>query len=441
MIEHSFSELLAALVAILVATKLLGVVAQRFGQPAVVGELVAGVLLGGSLLGILDPTDPVLHALAQIGVLVLLFEIGLHTDLRSLVSVGKEATTVALVGVVLPFGLGYIVAALLGLGNIPAIMCGAALTATSIGISARTLSDLGRLETPEGQIVLGAAVLDDIVGLVILSVVSSLVGGVALSVAGVTFTTAIALGFVVAALLLGRAIVPPLFRAIDAVHASGTLGVAGLAFAFLLALLADAAGSATIIGAFSAGLVLHGTPQRATIEKTTTQIGHFFVPIFFAAVGAAVELQTLVDPKAIVIGLSLIAVGVIGKVLAGYAPFWFKGDKALIGVAMVPRGEVGLIFASMGLTTGALTSQLYSAIAMMVLATTFMTPPILARMIKSRESKALAVTTDMSGEGGIDDLVAGTATGQHRVPSQVSTLGPDVRPPEDHDEAGQIEKP
>ena len=184
-----------------------------------------------------------------------------------------------------------------------------------------------------------------------------------------------------------------------------------MAFAFSLALLADAAGSATIIGAFSAGIVLHGTPQRTTIEKTTTQIGHFFVPIFFATVGAAVELQTLLDPKAIAIGLSLIAVGVIGKVLAGYAPVWFNGDKALIGVAMVPRGEVGLIFASMGLATGALTSQLYSAIAMMVLATTFMTPPVLARMIKSRDAKARDATRDRPGDGGIDDLVAGSSTG------------------------------
>ncbi|MEO8576823.1 MAG: cation:proton antiporter, partial [Gemmatimonadales bacterium] len=322
MTEHSFPQVLAALVAIMIATKLLGVIAQRFGQPAVVGELVAGVLLGGSLLGILDPTDPVLHALAEIGVLVLLFEIGLHTDLKSLMNVGSEATTVALAGVALPFGLGYAAAIALGLGNIPAIVAGAALTATSIGISARTLSDLGRLETPEGQIVLGAAVLDDIVGLVILSVVSGLVGGIVPSVWGVALTTVVAIGFVAAALLLGGLVVPPLFRAINAVEATGTLGVAGLTFAFLLALLADAAGSATIIGAFSAGLVLHNTPQRDAIEKTTTQIGHFFVPIFFAVVGAAVELKTLTDPKAIVIGLALIAVGVLGKVLAGYAPFW-----------------------------------------------------------------------------------------------------------------------
>lgn len=408
MTDHSFPDLLAALVALLVATKFLGVIAQRFGQPAVVGELVAGVLLGGSFLGIIDPGNPVLHSFAELGVLILLFEIGLHTDLRSLVRVKGEASSVALLGVVLPFGLGYAVAASLGLGSVPAIVCGAALTATSIGISARTLSDLCRLDTPEGQIVLGAAVIDDIVGLVILSVVGGLVGGAVLSMAGIAATTAVAIGFVIAALVLGRLLVPPVFRVIARVEASGTLGVAGLAFAFLLAWLADVAGSATIIGAFSAGLVLNDTPQRATIEKATTQLGHFFVPIFFATVGAAVELQTLADPRALVIGLALIAVGVIGKVAAGYAPFWFKGDKALIGVAMVPRGEVGLIFASTGLASGALTSQLYSAVAMMVLATTFMTPPILARMIRKSDSKPTA-GSDKRGDGGIDDLVAGSA--------------------------------
>jgi Kef-type K+ transport system membrane component KefB len=414
MTDHAFPHLLAVLVAVLLSTKLLGVLAQRIGQPAVVGELIAGVLLGGSVLGLLDPADSVIVALSELGVLVLLFEIGLHTDLRSLMKVGNEAIVVALVGVALPFGFGYFASTALGLPTVPSIVAGAALTATSIGISARTLSDLGQLKTPEGQIVLGAAVLDDIVGLVILSVVSGLVGGVALSFGGIAVTTAIAIGFVVAAVVLGGLVIPPVFKLIATIEASGTLGVVGLAFAFLLAWLASSAGSATIIGAFSAGLILHGTPQRVAIEKATTQLGHFFVPIFFASVGAAVELGTLADVRILVIGAVLTAVGVIGKFAAGYSPIWFKGNKSLIGIAMIPRGEVGLIFAQMGFHTGALTLQLYSAITIMVLVTTFITPPLLAWIVRA---KATATPSDRPGEGGIDDLVAGAATGEYRLRS------------------------
>jgi Kef-type K+ transport system membrane component KefB len=404
--EHSFSHLLVVLVALLLLAKLLGVLSQKIGQPAIVGELIAGVILGKSVLGLLDPADPVLLAFAELGVLVLLFEIGLNTNLKSLMKVGNEAITVALAGVALPFGFGYGVAHLLGLSVIPAIVAGASLTATSIGISARTLSDLSQLDTSEGQIVLGAAVLDDIVGLVILSVVSGLVGGVALTMGGIAITSAIAVGFVIAAIVLGSLLIPPVFRAIARIEASGTLGVVGLAFAFLLAWLAARVGSATIIGAFSAGLILHDTPQRSAIEKATTSLGHFFVPIFFASVGAAVELGTLLDAKVLAIGGALILVGVLGKFAAGYAPFWFRGRKSLIGIAMIPRGEVGLIFARMGLATGALTSQLYSAVAMMVLVTTFITPPLLAWNVRSQPK---GPKVDLPGGGGIDDLVSGAA--------------------------------
>jgi Kef-type K+ transport system membrane component KefB len=412
MSQHDVSHILGVLVALLVATKVLGILAQRLGQPSVVGELIAGILLGKSVLGILDPADQVVHSLAQIGVVVLLFEIGLHTNIRSLLKVGSAALAVAIVGVILPFSLGYGVCIALGMPAIPAIVAGAALTATSIGISARTLSDLGELHSPEGQIVLGAAVIDDVIGLVILSVVSGIAGGVGLSAAGVTVTTAIAVGFIAGSLALGSLIIPPFFHFVDRVEASGTLSVAALAFAFLLAWLASLAGSATIIGAFAAGLILHNTPQRARIESTTTALGHFFVPIFFAAVGAAVELGVFADGKALVVGSALLIVGVAGKIAAGYAPFWLKGRKLLTGVAMVPRGEVGLIFAQMGLTTAVLTSDLFSALAITVLATTLITPPLLAYLTRSQPR--LAGTPERPGDGGIDDLVSGAAQRKKR---------------------------
>lgn len=401
---HDFAHLLAVLAAVIVATRLLGEGARRIGQPAVLGELLAGVLLGGSLLGILDPGDPVIHALSEIGVIVLLFEIGLHTDLRSLVGVGGVALMVALVGVALPFLFGYLVAHALGLGVVPAIVCGASLTATSIGISARVLSDLGALGTPEGQVVLGAAVIDDVVGLIILSVVSGLATGAAVTVAGVAASTGVAVGFIAAALLLGSRLVPPLFRHVERLEMPGATGLIALAFAFLLAWLAIGARSAPIIGAFAAGLVLHRTPQRQEIEHRVAVIGQFFVPIFFAAVGAAVDLRSLATREVATVGVALVLVALVSKFAAGYAPWWFRGNKALVGVAMIPRGEVGLIFAQMGLATGALDTSLFSAVALMVMATTFVAPPLLGRL-----SPASPAARSARGEGGIDDLVAGTS--------------------------------
>ena len=401
----SFPHLLIVLVATILATRLLGEAAQRIGQPAVLGELVAGVLLGGSVLGILQPTDPIIHALSEIGVIVLLFEIGLHTDLKSLAAVGSSALTVALVGVAVPFALGYWVTTTLGLGVVAAVVSGAALTATSIGISARVLSDLGELDSPEGQVVLGAAVLDDVVGLIILSVVTRLAMGEAVSAGGIAITTGIAIVFIIAALAIGSVVAPPVFRLASRIRASGALGLMALSFAFLVAWLAEAAHSAMIIGAFAAGLVLYRTPQRDEIEEKVSSLGHFFVPIFFAAVGAAVDLRSLADAHAVVIGVALILAAIVGKFVAGYAPWWFKGDKAMIGVSMIPRGEVGLIFAQMGLTTGALDAQLFSAVALMVMVSTFLPPPLLGR-ISARRGPPSA--EDRPGQGGIDDLVSGT---------------------------------
>ena len=407
-------ELLAALVATLVGAKLLGALAQRLGQPSVLGELIAGIILGGSVLGLLDPNAPAIHALAEIGVLVLLFEIGLHTDIRSLASVGGSAATVAVVGVALPFALGWFVGRALGMPTIPALVAAASLTATSVGISARVLGELGVLDRPEGRVVLGAAVLDDIIGLVILSVVSSMVAGSALSGWGIARTIGVALGFVVLAVLLGARIAPPVFRFVARVEMEGVLGPVALAFALLLAWLAAEAGSATIIGAFAAGLVLHGTPQRADIEQAVTNLGHFVVPIFFASVGAAVDLRALASRESLLLGALLVAVGILGKVAAGYAPLGFRGRKLLVGVAMVPRGEVGLIFAQMGLTSGAIDAGVFGAIMIMVLVTTFVTPPALAAVSRERR----VVPRDLPGEGGIDDLVAGarrTPVEQRRV--------------------------
>jgi Kef-type K+ transport system membrane component KefB len=399
--EAPVAHLLAALVAIFVATKAFGELAQRIGQPAVLGELIAGVLLGGSVLGIVDASNAVIAAMSEIGVILLLFEIGLETDVRSLVKVGGVATTVALAGVAMPLGAGFLGTELLGLSRVPALICGAALCATSVGISARVLSELGMLDTSEGRVVLGAAVIDDVIGLVILAVVAGIVEGGSVSLPRIATISGVAMVFVVVAVAIGSRVAPPVFRFAEKIRASGSLGVIAIAFAFLLAWLAHLAGSAMIIGAFAAGLVLHDLPQAGELRESTTRIGHFFVPIFFASVGAAVDLRALLAGDALLVGAVLIGIGVAGKVLAGYTAWWFKGDKLLVGMAMVPRGEVGLIFAQMGLATGALDAGLFGAIMMMVLVTTFLTPPALSRRAAAVHGR------QRPEEAGIGALVAG----------------------------------
>lgn len=413
--DTGFSALLLVLVAIIVATKVFGALAQRIGQPAVLGELLAGVLLGGSALKLVDPTDPVVHALSELGVLILLFQIGLHTDLRSLAKVGSTALFAGSVGVVLPFLGGFGVATLMGVETLPAIVIGAALTATSIGISARVLSDLGQLKSAEGQVVIGAAVFDDVIGLIILSIVASMVAGADLTLLGIGTIAGVAIGFVVVALALGSVAIPPLFRVIERVRLSGTLSAASLGFALSLALLATQAGSAMIIGAFAAGLILHPTPQRHEIEESATHLGFFFVPIFFATVGASIDLGALMTREALIIGSLLILVGVAGKVIAGFAPWWFTGNKLLVGVALVPRGEVGLIFAQLGLAAGVLSSERFGALMLMVVVTTFVTPPLLGLIA----ARAVPDEEGAPDHVGIDDLVVGSS---HRKSRKLRSL-------------------
>lgn len=403
--HHHLVEWLGLLALILVAARLGGALAQRFAQPAVLGELLAGVLLGSSVLGWVDAKNEIITLLKELGVIILLFEIGLETDLQKLLKVGGASLAVALAGVVLPFALGFVVCQALGLTQLQSIFIGAALTATSVGITARVLSDLGRLQDPEGQVILGAAILDDVIGLVILAVVTGMAQGAEVSSLGIAQTTGIAFGFLAITLVLGMWFVPWLDRLLRLFRLPGTPTIIALVVALGLAWLADRVGSALIIGAFAAGLFQRALPQHDEIEKGVANLGHFFVPIFFVAVGAAVDVKTFnpLDPAAhpiLILGGCLIVAAIIGKLAAGFAPFWFPGNKALIGVGMIPRGEVGLIFAGMGLSSKVLDPGLFSAVALMVMATTFVAPPLLQLLAKPKRP----VRSDTEG---IEDLVAG----------------------------------
>lgn len=385
--DVSVVQFLFLLAVILIAAKILGELAERIGQPAVVGELLAGVVLGPSVIGFVDPTLPPLHLIAEIGVVLLLFGIGLETDLKRLMSVGGAAFTVAVVGVLVPFALGYVVSRALGLELLPAIVAGAALTATSVGITARVLADLGRLQSVEGQIVLGAAVIDDVIGLIILAIVADLVAGTAPTALGIARTTAIAFGFLAAAVIVGRFVIPPVFSLIARIGKEHTLATMALVLAFLLAVLAATVGSALIVGAFAAGLVLAPSEHVQAIERGVVRLANVFVPVFFVAVGAAVDVRTLGSGEVLLVGLALTAVAIAGKFVAGFAPVWVRANKTLIGVGMIPRGEVGLIFAQTGLTAGVLSGGDYSALMLMVLVTTFLAPPLL-RALAARAGTA-----------------------------------------------------
>ncbi len=393
------ATLLVSLAAILLGAKLFGDIAERIGQPAVLGELVAGVLLGPSLLGIIPADGPladVLHVVAELGVILLLFEIGLETDLREMFRVGPAALAVAFVGVVVPFALGYLYWTAGGpgvpvdSGSTAAIFVGATLTATSVGITARVLSDLGRMRTREARIVLGAAVIDDVLGLVILTVVSGLAAGGAISALGIARVLGLAVGFLVLAVVLGRLIAPRLFQIAERMRVRGVLVATAVAVAFGLAGLADVAGSAHILGAFAAGLILSGTHQFDTIERELKPVAAIFAPVFFVVVGGSVNLR-LLDPSRegagglLLLTLLLSVLAIAGKVVAGWAAPWERYQRLAVGVGMVPRGEVGLIFANLGLRGGVINDAVFSALLFVVMISTFVTPPALKALF-SREA-------------------------------------------------------
>jgi Kef-type K+ transport system membrane component KefB len=367
----------------LLAAKACGDLAQRIGQPAVLGELVAGVLVGPSVLGLV-PLSTGIFLLAEIGVLLLLFEVGLETDLQELLAVGGPAMAVALAGMALPFGGGWALTRALGYGPLAAIFVGASLTATSIGITARVLAELDTLKTREGQIILGAAVLDDVLGLIVLAIVTRIAESGTLEPSVALRSGAFAVGFVVVAILLGGVVGRRLVDVVGRSSARGMLVAASVAFAMLVAWLARKAGSAPIVGAFAAGMSLARTNRRHDIDAALKPVVDIFAPIFFVYVGAQADVR-LLNPfvagnrPGLLLGLGLTAVGFLGKFAAGFCA-WGPVRRAFIGAGMVPRGEVGLIFASMGLQTGALPQSIFIAVLLAVFLTTFVTPPLLKRL-------------------------------------------------------------
>jgi Kef-type K+ transport system membrane component KefB len=388
-----------ALAVILVAAKLGGDVAVRLKQPAVLGELVVGVLLGNlTLVGLpwFEPLaqDVTIVMLAELGVLILLFEVGLEATVRDMLKVGLPSLIVAVLGVVMPFALGWGVGALV-LPNESVyvhIFLGATLTATSVGITARVLQDLGKSRTPEARIILGAAVIDDVLGLVILAVVAGVIqaadrgSGVSVGAMGLVFAKAMV--FLVGALSLGVWLSPKLFSGAARLRGGGVLLATALSFCFVLAYLASVMGLAPIVGAYAAGLILEDVHYREfndrgehSLEELIHPVATLLVPVFFVLMGMRVDLSAFAQSGVLGLAALLTVAAIVGKQACSLGVG--RGlDRLSIGIGMIPRGEVGLIFASIGmsLTIGGMpvvSPAIYSAIVIMVILTTMAAPPAL----------------------------------------------------------------
>jgi Kef-type K+ transport system membrane component KefB len=382
-----FAHILLMLVVMLAAAKLLAELGERASQPAVLGELLAGLILGDSLLRLINPKDEILHILSELGAVLLLFEIGLESDITELFRVGWRSLWVAVIGVVTPAVLGFGVSVLLRQPTMTAAFIGATLTATSVGITARVMKDLNILRWGESQIVLGAAVADDVIGLLILAVFSGLVQGETLSVWQIGKVLVLALVFLAGALTVGLKASHVLLKVAEQMRARAALVTAALVLCFLLAALAQLVGLAPIVGAFSAGLVLARTEHRIRITERAGAIADMLVPIFFVMMGAQMNLRAIdvTTPAGLsIVGLAalLIVVAILGKLASGLAVWRTRMRPWIVGVGMVPRGEVGLIFATIGLQQKVFDITVYTAVLILVMVTTLVTPPWLRALAR-----------------------------------------------------------
>lgn len=410
------ASVLLSLIVIYLAAKIGGELCARVNLPSVLGELIGGVIVGISalnlivfpegaepvhsvlmdvieltanldadaLLAVFKSQSEVVSILAEIGVVILLFEIGLESDLKELIRVGPQAAVVAIVGVVVPFVAGTAgLIALFNVATIPAVFAGAALTATSIGITAKVLAELQTLSSREGQIIIGAAVLDDVLGIIVLAVVASLAKTGEIEITNVIFLIIGAAVFLVGSILVGRLLSPLFVSLVDNMQTRGQVLISSLVFAFLLSYIAAAIQLEAILGAFAAGLILAETTKRKELEEQISPIADMLVPVFFVTVGAHTDISVLnplnpANREGLVIASFLVVIAIIGKVVTGFTVFGQEGiNRLAIGVGMIPRGEVGLVFAGVGAASGVLSESLDAAIIVMVIFTTFVAPPLL----------------------------------------------------------------
>src|SRR5687768_3095914 len=377
-------DILLTLFVMMAAAKVLAEIFERLRQPAIVGEILAGVLIGPSVLNWVTPSE-ITNALAEVGVIFLLFTVGLETKPVNIFRVGKLAIIVAILGVAAPFVAGYFLLLAWGGTVVESLFIGTALVATSVGITARVLAGMGVLDARASRIILGAAVIDDILGLLILALVASAAAG-RIDYLEIGLTASLAIAFTILVMLVGAPAITRLAPRIEALRISQSLFVFGLLLCLGLSVAATYIGVAAIIGAFLAGMALaDATEGNETLRKQMNGVTEFLVPFFLVNIGMQLRLDVFREPAVIALVLMITLVAALTKLLGcGLGAISLGWRRAAqVGVGMIPRGEVGIVVAQIGLSLAVITDALFGVVLFMSVATTLIAPPFLKLLFAS----------------------------------------------------------
>lgn len=376
-------NILLTFVLLLAMAKLGGELVEHLRYPSILGELAGGIILGPSVLGVIDVSGAV-ESVGYIGILLLMFLAGAETNLEDLSRTGKTAVVVAMFGVIVPFVFGASLAMAYGYTVIVSLFVGATLAATSVGITVRVLLDAGRLNTPVGLTILGAAVMDDIIAVLVLTILAGVASASRIGAFQVARILLLMAGFFILAAIIGRVVVGKVILLTHMLKTEDAVESLAIIFILLLSLLAEEMYVAGITGSFVAGLIIARTPEKDHVVMNTKVIGYaFFIPLFFAMVGARADIRAVGAVG--LFGVALVAVAVGGKVVASYAACRCRKvcrrDAFAIGIGMTPRMEVALVIANTGLVSGIIGTDLYAAVILMAFATTLVTPPLLKKAL------------------------------------------------------------
>jgi Kef-type K+ transport system membrane component KefB len=401
-VDH-LTQILIQLFAVLVAAKIGNEIFRRLRQPTVVGEILGGLVVGPAVLGVYD-VNAETELFAEIGVVLLLFQVGLETRLHELLRVGTTALAVGVLGVVLPFAGGFLAAELAGGDLTLAVFLAAALTATSVGITSNVLRDLGALTTPSGRIILGAAIIDDVLAIMILSVATGVAAG-GVEPARVVSLIVVAVLFIAVVVVGGTGILRRRRSLLTEPEFAETPLLPGMIVMLGLAALASWIGLAAIIGAFLAGMVVGESSERHALEAEVAPVAAFFTPFFFGFIGAQVDLGALASVETVVLLLGITGLAIATKFGGAFVGALRRGvpQATLIGWGMVPRGEVGIVVAGLGLSTGAIESEIYSIVVGMAILTTLVVPPLLPMLVRRAARAPRALVAGDGPAAGVED--------------------------------------